>query len=165
MIRATAGSALKIWAEPIFVFGILAALIISLLSDTRVSATYLGVFVVICLALIVWGINAVARARLKSNSTGEGVVLLDEGRIGHFGPETGGFVDIDALTSVQLSGPPGKRCWVLSHLDGPPITIPVTARDADQLIDFLVSLDGVSALPISAAIASDKPVELWRARP
>lgn len=105
--------------------------------------------------------NAVIRARLKTGVDGAGVVLLDEGRVGHFGPDRGGFVELDALRRVTVSGRKGARIWCLEHEDDSPVHIPQSARDADQLVDFLVTLDSVTPARVSRALGSDSEEIVW----
>jgi len=162
LIQDSAGRLIRLWAEPLVAVTLLIMLITFMINDLRVSGWFIALASIVGLALMVWVVNAIARARLRSTSDGKGVVLIDEGRIGHFGPDVGGFVDIDALSRVQVAGATDARTWILTHLDGPPLSIPTRARDADQLVDFLASLDGVSPLRIHAAIASEETETVWQ---
>ena len=162
MIRQSVRSQLRQWAEPIVVFTLIAALTIYLLDHPRVSGAFLGFALLVCAGLGIWLANAVARARLRNSGSGVGIVLVDEGRIGHFGPDSGGFVDIDALSTVRVAGPRNARYWELVHDDGPPMHIRTDARDADQLVDYLASLNGVTPLRIANALNSASPELIWR---
>lgn len=162
MIRPQISAQLKAWAEPIIIAAVLAGLMLFMLNNQRVSGAFFGLVVLTCAGLAMWLANAIARARLRGSAGGAGIVLLDEGRIGHFGPDTGGFVDIDALSAVRVVGEKGGRYWELLHDDGPPMNIPTDARDADQLVDFLASLDGVTPLRVANALISDAPEVIWR---
>ncbi len=161
MIRPEVQRNIRVWAEPICLAVGLVVLLIYLIGNARVSNAFLFFEVVVCLGLAAWLVNAVVRARLKSGHDATGIVLVDEGRIGHFGPEDGGFVDIDALSRVSVSGTADARVWQLYHDDGPPMTIPAGARDADQLIDFLASLDGVTTLRIASALSGSEIETIW----
>lgn len=162
MIRPKVRLRLKHWAEPIIVFGVLVAVAVYLLDHPRVSGAFLGLSLLLCAGLAVWLANAIARARLRTTGAGTGIVLVDEGRIGHFGPDSGGFVDIDALAIVRVSGVPGARYWELLHDDGPAMHIPTDARDADQLVDFLASLEGVTPHRVANALNSPETQVIWR---
>lgn len=82
----------------------------------------------------------VQRGRFRGAGDGPGVVQLTEGQIGYFGPLDGGVVAIDALRAITLD-PTGRPVhWVLHHLDGPPLHIPVSAKGADALLDAFTQL-------------------------
>ena len=165
MIRTGAQQFIRIWIEPAIALFLLTLLAIYLLSGTRISGGFLAICLLVGAGLALWSVNAIARARLTAASDGAGVVLVDEGRIGHFGVESGGFVDIDELQSVRLMGAGKERHWVLLHGNGPDMKIPVSAKDADQLVDFLASLNGMSTLRVSKAVHGTTTETIWeRAR-
>jgi hypothetical protein len=95
-------------------------------------------------------VAALRSLRLNAQSADAGMVIIDEARIGYFGPDGGGFADLDALVRVEVTrhGPGGMRrppAWVLLAADGSRLEIPVGARDAARLYDLLSTLPGMDA--------------------
>lgn len=88
--------------------------------------------------------GALGRMRLVA-APGPGVAVVDEGRIGVWGPQGGGFVDLQALVAVEVSGGPGAadRAWVLRSEDGSVLVIPFGAAGAERLPDGLAALPGI----------------------
>lgn len=88
--------------------------------------------------------GALGRMRLAA-PPGPGVAVVDEGRIGIWGPQGGGFVDLPALVAVEVSGAPGAadRAWVLRSEDGSVLVIPFGAAGAERLPDRLAALPGI----------------------
>ncbi len=92
--------------------------------------------------------DAVRRTRLSQNSPAEGVVLIDEARIGYFGPRDGGFIDLPAITAVEIVTrphvpPDSSHAWVLTGDDGARLVIPLGAEGAERLFDALSPLPGI----------------------
>jgi len=84
------------------------------------------------------------RARFKRATDQPGVVQIDEAQISYFGPDTGGIVDRDALTRVDLvSSGDGVAHWQLSQEAGPQVAVPLAAEGAEALVDVLMTLPGV----------------------
>jgi hypothetical protein len=102
--------------------------------------------------------GALARMRLAAEEPGPGVVTVDEGRIGYFGPLGGGFVDLDALTRVELLARP-TRAWRLTAEDGTRLSIPLGALGAEALLDALAGLPGLDLSAAAADPARDRV--LW----
>jgi hypothetical protein len=102
--------------------------------------------------------GAIVRLRLRPTAPAPGVVAIDEGRIGHFGPEGGGFVDLPDLVSVSIVGAPGapERAWHLLAEDGAALWIPFGAVGAEGLIDALSSLPG-----IDFSAADERGATIW----
>lgn len=105
------------------------------------------------------GRGALGRLRLAAVAPGPGVVVIDEGRIGLMGPAGGGFVDLPALTSVAIDGPPEApgRAWVLRAEDASLLVIPFGAVGAERLPDALSALSG-----IDFAAADRGAAVVWR---
>lgn len=104
---------------------------------------------------------ALKRLRLASDPA-EGVVSVVEARVGYFGPYGGGFIDLPALTAVDVrAGPP--RAWVL-RTDEAILTIPFGARDAGALFDALSALPGID---FDAAVEDEGPRtrRIWSREP
>lgn len=92
--------------------------------------------------------DSLRRARLRLEAPAEGVVLIDEARIGYFGPRDGGFVDLPSIVSVEIVTrphvpPASGHVWVLSAEDGTRLIIPLGAKGADRLLDALSPLPGI----------------------
>ncbi|MFQ5624183.1 MAG: hypothetical protein ACE5FS_12415 [Paracoccaceae bacterium] len=117
----------------------------------------------------VWLKMAWTRARIATRREGPGIVVIDERRIGYLGPQSGGFADLESLTSVDLIGTGmaaagNGRFWVLYHRDGPPVYVPVTAEGADGLVDAFAALPGFSLERVLEAMAGGDSgaVTIWR---
>lgn len=161
-VRPEVAARLKTFAEPIFWGAVLVLLSLAL---TRLWASaHWGILLVVVVTMCGAGIaafNAWLRARLTQRADATGVVLIDEGRIGYFGPEAGGFVEIDALFRVELRGTSlGTKFWVLHHRDGPPLNIPEHAPGAAGLLDSLASLPGLGLAQIARYLGT--PSEITR---
>ncbi len=92
--------------------------------------------------------DATRRAKLRQTSPAEGVVLIDEARIGYFGPRDGGFIDLPAIVAVEIVTrphlpPDSTHAWVLTADDGARLVIPLGAEGADRLLDALSPLPGI----------------------
>lgn len=99
---------------------------------------------------------ALLRDRLRS-APEPGVVLVDEGRIGLLGPAAGGYVDLDGLLEVAVTGAP-DRAWRLTGEEGV-LVVPFGALGAEMLPDVLAALPG-----IDLEAASQGPAVIWRRR-
>lgn len=99
---------------------------------------------------------ALLRERLRADPE-PGVVLVDEGRIGLMGPEAGGFVDLDGLLEVAVTGAP-DRAWRLTGEEGV-LVVPFGALGAEMLPDVLAKLPG-----IDLEAAAQGPAVIWRRR-
>ena len=159
-IRPQARRLILTWAETA-ILGICFAL--SLWAAYRIwpTASVLMKFMPLCAAVIfgVAGVNAALRARLTSAGTAKGVVLIDERRIGYFGPDNGGFVEMQDLMRLEYF----DNGWLLTHRAGPPLFVPMDAPNADELLDLFASLPGLSLLRLTAAINGDNPTDrlIW----
>lgn len=92
--------------------------------------------------------DSLRRARLRLEAPAEGLVLIDEARIGYFGPRDGGFIDLPSITSVEIVTrphipPASGHVWVLTAEDGTRLIIPLGAKGADRLFDALSPLPGI----------------------
>ncbi len=98
------------------------------------------------------------RMRLMSAEIGEGVVIIDEARIGYMGPRDGGFVDLPSLVSVEIAAlRSGVHAWVLTAEDGTRLSIPLGAKGAEGIFDALSALPGIDFDAGSAALGSAGP--------
>jgi hypothetical protein len=103
------------------------------------------------------------RLRFARAPSAPGVVDIDEGQIGWFGPGIGGFVSLSDLADMGLVTVAGLRCWRFRQTDGQTLLIPVAAQGADRLYDALTALPGIDGASLLAALdrATDTPV-IWR---
>ncbi len=107
--------------------------------------------VVVLLTGAVW-IAWRQRQAFRRDIDAPGMVQVTEAQIGYLGPETGQFVDRDALTRVELvSGGGGAARWVLYQRGAEPVSIPLSVQGADQLVDLFAGLPGVD---IAAALSA-----------
>lgn len=115
------------------------------------------------LAAVGTGWMAWRRLRFAGDSDAPGVVEVDEGQIGWFGPGIGGFVALADLAEIGLVTVARMRCWRFRQTDGQVLLIPVAARGADRLYDALTALPGLDGSALVAALDAglDRPV-IWR---
>jgi hypothetical protein len=85
--------------------------------------------------------RAALRMRL-SRGDAAGVVLIDERRVGFFGPDAGGFLETDHLFGVDLAVAEGGPEWILIGEEADSLRIPVSAKDAEALLDVFSALPG-----------------------
>lgn len=99
---------------------------------------------------------------------GPGVVTLQEGRIGYYGPEGGGFVGIETLMAVDLVAVgdpgPGGLVWQFSDAEGRRLAIPQSAEGAQDILDTLGVLPRLDYARIVSAMLSreEKIYRVWR---
>lgn len=165
MIRPELMARVRWMSEPLAWGAVLLALVWVLL---RMIPTVHWLVLILPLGLTVgaaiafW--NACMRLRLSPNGEGEGVVLIDERRIGYFGPgDGGGFVDLDALMRLEIRGAPQDKSWILYHEDGPPLVISQNAPGAEQLLDTFSALSGLGLSRFASVLEAndDLPEVLW----
>lgn len=109
---------------------------------------------------------AVQRLRFARPERGPGVVEVDEGQIGWFGPGIGGFVSLADLAELGLVTVQGLRVWRLRQTDGQLLLVPVDAEGAARLYDALTALPGIDGTRLLAAL--DNPADtpfIWRRTP
>jgi len=109
------------------------------------------------------GVTALRRLRFGAAASAPGVIEIDEGQIGWYGPGIGGFVSLDELSELGLVTVAGLRCWRLRQADGQVLLIPVGADGAESLFDALTALPGIDGGALLAALEAriDRPV-IWR---
>ena len=93
-------------------------------------------------------LQAWVRAQVGSDGSAQGVVLIDEHRIGYFGPQKGGFVEMQHLTRLDVY----NGSWILLHRNGEPLKIPFDAPNADALIDLFAQLPEVTTTTLTQAM-------------
>lgn len=170
LVRSEVGARLRDWREPV----IWAALL--LLGLYLVFLGYANLAPLSFLAGLIatatgFGLlrDSLRRRRLRAGAPSEGVVVIDEARIGYFGPRGGGFVDLPAIASVEIVTrphvPPGSsHAWVIRADDAEALVIPVGAHGAEALVSTLSALPGID-FDLAAATVSGpgaRRATLWR---
>lgn len=89
-------------------------------------------------------VSGIQRGRFRQGSGGLGTVQVDERRVTYFGPLTGGMIDIDDVTRLELDpqAMPAPH-WIMSGVGGQRVAIPINADGADALFDAFASLPGI----------------------
>ncbi|NNU79675.1 hypothetical protein HMH01_04395 [Halovulum dunhuangense] len=167
MIRPKAIATLSRWSEPAIYAGAGAVGALLLVRGVQLGGWLVmgfgaGIVALSALAGLAW----YRRTRFQGGGTGAGLVEIDERRVGYLGPEGGGFVDLDALSRLDLltPGDPGDAVWVLTHDDGLPLRIPLGARGAGRLVDVFSALPGIRMDAALAALEARRAqrVAVWR---
>ncbi len=99
--------------------------------------------VIIALAGAISLVAALQRLRFAAGAGGPGVVDIDEGAIGYFGPLGGGVIARSEMTALALDRTGKPAHWALSQPDQPDVMIPLTASGADALFDVFAALPGM----------------------
>jgi hypothetical protein len=109
-------------------------------------------------------IAAAQRMRFAAGSGGPGVVEIDEGAIGYFGPLSGGVVARSEITAVALDRNGKPAHWAISQTGQDDVMIPLTARGADALFDVFAALPGMRTERMLAEMRRSAPgrVVLWQ---
>ena len=87
--------------------------------------------------------SSLQRIRFGTDRNGPGVVHIDEGAIGYFGPLTGGDVARSEMTGLALDHASTPPHWILSQPGQGDLMIPLNAAGADKLFDTFSSLPGI----------------------
>jgi len=108
-------------------------------------------------------VAALRRARFRAEELAAGVIDITEARIGYYAPEGGQFVDLGALSRLEIvHHRNGDRSWVLHHDDGPPVYVPLGARGADRLVDLFAALPGMRMELATSALDRDGSFTVWK---
>lgn len=121
--------------------GMITLVLLGLWIATRggpVLAVMGGAVILIGLALLR---SALLRLRFTRRKGDPGVVLVDELRVGYFGPDTGGFFEMGQVRAIELVSYPTGAHWTLRG-EGEPLKIPTAAEGAEQLFDVFGTLPG-----------------------
>ena len=140
-IRPQARAALWNWREVIVAIGIF-AFGLWWLAAFYPPVRWVGwAFVVLGALLALAGLQ---RARFRQSGQGPGVVNIRERRLAYMGPLTGGVIDVDDLTRLELEPKalPAPH-WILSGIGGQSLAIPINADGAEALFDVFATLPGI----------------------
>jgi hypothetical protein len=109
-----------------------------------------------------WAVIALRRLRFHRAVGAPGVVEVDEGQIGYFGPNFGGFLPIADLSELRLTDRDGVQQWRLKTHDAQVLLIPVAATGADRLFDVFATLPGIDMAAVTTALARrPNPTPIW----
>lgn len=160
LVRPEAARRLRQWREPLSAALAMAA---------GLWLIWLGGFVLmpvgalILLVALGWLVVALRRQRFLRTAQAPGVVEVDEGQVGYYGPSFGGFVALSELAELRLVDLHGQRHWRLRTLGGEALMIPVDAAGADRLYDAFAALEGIDMARVSAALdRAPSMAPLWR---
>ena len=170
LIRSSIGEKLRDWREPILWGGLLALGLWLIFTGYRDLAA-LNLAAGLLASAIGFGLlrDALRRRRLRADAPSEGMVVIDEARIGYFGPRGGGFVDLPAVVSVEIVTrphvpPDSAHAWLIRAEDGSSLVIPLGAHGAEALVSTLSALPGID-FDLGAEAVSDpgaRRATLWR---
>jgi hypothetical protein len=168
-IRPELAQRLRRWREPIGWGALTVAGVWLLWQGYSRLAPLPFVIGFVCVAAGVGLLRAALRRLRLHAELGEGVVVIDEARIAYFGPHGGGFVDLPAVTRVEIVTrphvpPASAHAWVISAEDGTRLAIPLGAAGADRLLDALSPLPGIDFDAGVAAVAARGPgrTTVWK---
>ncbi|MFN3954518.1 MAG: hypothetical protein ACK4LQ_08700 [Pararhodobacter sp.] len=160
LIRREALARLHAWREPLAGLALLA---LGLWLLARPGYVLPGLGAALCLAGLGYGIVMIRRARFLARDNAPGVVQVVEGEISYLGPHEGGFMALDEITWLALSG--DGRDWLITAESGRQLVIPRGARGAEALFDAFATLDGLDVAQLLRQIAAPPgatPRPIWR---
>lgn len=121
--------------------------------------------VVVALALVVAGVQ---RGRFRQTGKGPGVVQVTERRLAYFGPLTGGVMDIEDVTRLELdpTAHPAAH-WVVTGMGGKRLEIPVNATGSDALFDLFGALPNLRTEAMLDVLSRrpDRRIVIWERAP
>ncbi len=127
-----------------------------------------GIGFVICAVAIALILAGAQRSRFRQTGTGPGVVQVTERRLAYFGPLTGGTMDIEDVTRLELE-PKARPAahWIVSGMGGKRLEIPVNATGADDLFDLFGALPNLNTESMLTVLSRtpDARVLVWERTP
>ncbi|RED17901.1 hypothetical protein [Pontivivens insulae] len=159
MIRPELATALRRNAPVLSFLGLCA---LGLWVATRGGWVMAGIGVVILFVGAALTVDGLRQLRVTRRCDGAGVVLVDERRVGYFGPEEGGFFAMADIERVELIIRPGDARWWLHGPEGA-LSIPVGAEGSAQMLDVFAALPGFPLGPASELVDLRPPGQhiLW----
>ncbi|WP_347312163.1 hypothetical protein [Defluviimonas sp. SAOS-178_SWC] len=159
-LRPEVAAWLARWSEVIAAAAVMAAGMWLVRLGGWLLVTLGAAIVILALA---WVMIALRRLRFLRGVAAPGVVEVDEGQIGYFGPSFGGFVALADLSEVRLAELYGKRHWRLKTTAGEVLMVPVDAAGAEKLYDAFAALPGIDMARLTAALDHGaETLPLWR---
>lgn len=125
-----------------------------------------GVILIIIGGLLFFA--AVQRGRFFDANVGAGVVEVTERRITYLTSETGNFVDVAAITKLEIRHFPNVGgVWVLKQSEGGTLFIPTSAAGAENLFDAFSALPGIEPNKLISALKekTNRRQIIWRQIP
>jgi hypothetical protein len=124
------------------------------------------------LVLIVLGLSIAwagwRRARFSAPKEGPGLVEVTERQIRYLSPYGGGFIDIEAISRLEVRDTiEGGREWVIRQSGAPSLHVPLDATGAERLYDAFILLPDIDedALVRAANGAGGHRDVIWRGNP
>ncbi len=111
-----------------------------------------GIGLILAALALGWGVIAGRRIRFLRGVAAPGVVEVDEGQVGYWGPSFGGFIALADLAELRLAETGGARHWRMRTHGGDVLTIPVDAAGAERLYDAFATLPGIDMAALTAAL-------------
>ena len=149
MIRPAVKAHLHRWREVIAVVSLfLFAVWLFLLGGWLLQ----GIGLLLAVIALGWGVIAWRRLRFLRGVAAPGVVEVDEGQVGYWGPNFGGFIALADLAELRLAEVGGTRHWRLRTRGGEVLMIPVDAAGAERLYDAFAALPGIDMAALTAAL-------------
>lgn len=159
-LRPEAVATLTRWRGPLLSLGAL-AIGVAVALGTYSLTSWLGWLLALLGAVSL--VAALQRMRFAAGAGGPGVVEIDEGAIGYFGPLGGGVVARSEMTALALDRTGKPAHWALSQPDQDDLMIPLTASGADALFDVFAALPGMRTERMLAEMRRNAPgrILLW----
>lgn len=160
-MRPEAVAALTRWQGVLISLAVLAFGLLILWRSFGITF-WLGVLIALAGAISL--VAALQRLRFAAGAGGPGVVDIDEGAIGYFGPLGGGVIARSEMTALALDRTGKPAHWALSQPDQPDVMIPLTASGADALFDVFAALPGIRTERMLAEMHRTAPgrIVLWQ---
>ncbi|WP_338050497.1 hypothetical protein [Roseovarius dicentrarchi] len=160
-MRPEAAATLKRWQGALISLGVLAIGVLIAWRSFGITF-WLGGF--IALAGVISLVAALQRMRFAAGAGGPGVVDIDEGAIGYFGPLGGGVVARSEMTALALDRTGKPAHWAISQPGQDDVMIPLTASGADALFDVFAALPGIRTERMLAEMHRTAPgrIVLWQ---
>jgi hypothetical protein len=158
-VRPEAAKALRLYGEPAVYTGV-AALCLWKAVSLLAAGAWIGLAPLALGAVAAFAVLGTAERALvarRSAQAGPGIVTVQEGRIGYFGPHGGATVAVDALVRVDIvadDGASGTR-WELIDETGQRLSIPASAAQAETLLDALGGLPGFNNMSVVLAMEAE----------
>lgn len=114
---------------------------------------------------IVWALGAMQRLRFAQDGQGPGVVKIVERRLAYFGPLSGGVMEMDDLSLLELEPEAlPKAHWILTSNTGNRLEIPINADGSEALFDLFGSLPGIETEKMLNTLATlpEQRVVIWQ---
>lgn len=111
-----------------------------------------GIGLILVALALGWTVIAWRRLRFLRGVAAPGVVEVDEGQVGYWGPNFGGFIALADLAELRLAEVGGARHWRLRTHGGEVLMIPVDAAGAERLYDAFATLPGIDMAALTAAL-------------